>query len=247
MSLKFAVVNEAAADFAIATDLADRQLVESIDWLEADQLEHQRTWIAELGGYRTTWKEIKRLSREAGVRAHGHFDGAPGLPDAAAARKAIEFLLTNLPDLHAIVLIRDQDDQPERKGGLEQARQANRHNVVIVIGLAIVERECWVLSGFEPQDEAERQLLDNECKGLGSNPCLQSHELTACKKDSALRSPKRVLKVLAGDNLEREQRCWKDTKLEVIKARGTENGLTDFLSEVQTRLVPLISGHGGKP
>ena len=44
MSLQFAVVYEAPADFQTATELADRVLVESIDWLEEDQIEYQRTW-----------------------------------------------------------------------------------------------------------------------------------------------------------------------------------------------------------
>ena len=33
MSLQFAVVHEAPADFQTATELADRVLVESIDWM----------------------------------------------------------------------------------------------------------------------------------------------------------------------------------------------------------------------
>src|SRR2546421_477595 len=112
MSQRFAVVREADADVLIATELADRVLVEVIDWLDEDLLAHQRVWVAHVpGGEPLTWAAIKRLSREAGVRAHGHFDGEPGLPDAAAARRALLFLLEVLPDLNAIVLIRDQDDE----------------------------------------------------------------------------------------------------------------------------------------
>ena len=245
MSIKFAVVYEADADFTIATQLADRVLVEAIEWLEEDQLDLQRTWLAEIsGGMRTTWKSIKKLAREAGVRAHGHFDGAPGLPDATAARKAIEFLLVKVPDLHAILLIRDQDDQPERKAGLEQARRENRHpQVQIVIGLANTERECWVLSGFDPENEDERQTLDKERQALGFNPCLRSHELTACKNDAALKSPKRVLKLLTNDTRERQERAWQVTSLAVLRERGTENGLSAYLDEVKQRLTPLILGH----
>ena len=47
VSLQFAVVHEAPADFQTATELADRVLVESIDWMEEDLIEHQRTWLRE--------------------------------------------------------------------------------------------------------------------------------------------------------------------------------------------------------
>jgi hypothetical protein len=153
MSQRFAVVHEAEADFRTATELADRVLVEAIDWLDDDLLAHQRVWVGEVpGGHRLTWKAIKQLAHEAGIRVHGHFGGEPALPDAAAARRAALYLLAALPNLKAILLIRDQDDEPERRAGLEQARRQDRSGIVIVVGLAVVERESWVVSGFEPQD-----------------------------------------------------------------------------------------------
>lgn len=143
MSVRFAVVHEADADFQTATELANRGLVEAVEWLDEDLLAHQREWLAKTGsGDRLTWKGIKQLAREAGIRVHGHFDGEPGLPDAAAARRAILFLLRTVSDLNAIVLIRDQDDEPERRAGLEQARSQDHSGIVLVVGLAVVEREC---------------------------------------------------------------------------------------------------------
>src|SRR4051812_13069082 len=118
MSQRFAVVHEAEADFQIATELADRVLVEAIEWLDEEILPGQREWVAQdAGGRRLTWKAIPHLAREAGIRAHGHFDGEPILIDAAAARRAILYLLWAVPDLKAVLLIRDQDDQPERRAG----------------------------------------------------------------------------------------------------------------------------------
>jgi hypothetical protein len=38
MSLRFAVVHEAEAEFHTATELADRVLVEAIDWLDEEML-----------------------------------------------------------------------------------------------------------------------------------------------------------------------------------------------------------------
>jgi hypothetical protein len=243
MSLRFAVVHEAEADFWTATELADRVLVDAIDWLDEDLLADQRQWMAEEAeGRRLTWKGIKRLTQEAGIRAHGHFDGEPGLPDAAAARRAILYLLAKIPDLKAIVLVRDQDDEPERREGLEQARRQDHSGLVIVVGLAVVERECWVISGFEPEEESESSRLDAERRNLGFDPRLASQALTACKDDNATRSPKRVLRELAGGNGDRERRCWTHSSLAVLRERGDGNGLAAYLNEIRDRLAQLI-GH----
>src|SRR5262245_35085710 len=111
MSLRFAVVHEAEADFQTATELGDRVLLEAIEWLDEEQLVYQREWLAHTSeGKRLAWKGMKQLAREAGIRAHGHFDGEPIMADAAAARRAILFLRDRIPDLKGIVLIRDQDD-----------------------------------------------------------------------------------------------------------------------------------------
>jgi hypothetical protein len=243
MSVRFAVVYEAEADFQTATELADRVLTEAIDWLDEDLVDHQREWLARTdAGDRFTWTGINQLARNAGIRVHGHFDEKPGLPDAAAARRATLFLLNTVPKLNAIVLIRDQDDQPERRAGLEQARNQDHSGIVIVVGVAIVERECWVVSGFEPKDEGELSRLETEKKRLGFDPRLRNHELTACKNDQATRSPKRVLRELTEENRDRERCCWREAPLDVLRQRGAENGLAAYMHEVRHRLAPLI-GH----
>lgn len=243
MTARFAVVHESEADFHIATELADRVLLETISWLDDELLPNQRSWLRETtGGEHFTWKDMKQLARDAGIRVHGHFDGEPGLADAAAARRAILFLLKSVPDLAAIVLIRDQDDQPERRSGLEQARRQAHRGIVIVIGLAVVERECWVVSGFGPQDEQEISRLEAERTALGFDPRLRSHQLTACKNNKAAHSPKRVLRQLTASNQDRERRCWMEGPLDVLRERGGENGLAAYLHEVRGRLAPLI-GH----
>jgi hypothetical protein len=243
MSHRFAVVAEASADHRTATELADRILIDAInDWLDEDQLPHQREWVVEVSGEHLTWKRIRKLAEAAGIEAEGFFNGEPGLPDARAARRALRYLCVSIPELKAIMLIRDQDDQKDRRDGLEQARQEDHEGLVIVVGLAVVEREAWVISGFEPQDEAEQTRLDTERQTLGFYPHERSHELTACKDDTAPRSPKRVLQALTGGDFDRERRCWNNTPLARLRERGTENGLVHYLDEVRTRLAPLI-GH----
>ena len=241
MSIKIAVVHEANADFQTATELADRELVNTIDWLDEDQIEHQRTWLKKLPtGDRLTWKGIKQLALDKGIRAHGHFDGKPGMPDAAAARRAILFLLKSVPDLNGIVMVRDQDDQPNRRAGLEQGRTEYRSGCKIVIGLAVVERECWVISGFEPTDFTESSRLDAERSKLGFDPSLESHKLRTCKDDGVVRSPKRVLRALTGGDQVRERRCWKEASMDDLRSRGENNGLVAYLNDVRRLLAPLI-------
>jgi hypothetical protein len=243
MTLRFAVVHEAEADFDIAAGLADRELIDAIVWLDDDLIGDQRAWISHSGGgTRLAWKELKRLAREADILPMGHFGDEPALPDARAARRAIAYLLKELPGLNAILLIRDQDDQPGRRHGFEQARREDRSGVPIIIGLATVEREAWVICGFDPEGDEETTRLDAERAQLGGDPRHKSHELTACKDDTAKRSPKRVLRALSGDDWERERRCWRDTPLAVLRERGGENGLAAYLDEVRRHLAPLI-GH----
>ena len=245
MSRRFAVVHEAEADFHTATELADRVLMEAIDWLLENPhlIAYEREWVGTVpGDRRLTWKTIPQLARAIGIKAHGHFDGEPGEADAAAARRAIIYLKEAIPDLKAILLIRDQDDQPERRIGLEQARGQDHGGTVIIVGLAVVEREAWVISGFDPRDDAETARLAAERQALGFDPRHKSHELTACKDDQATRSPKRVLRQLSGDDRGRERDCWTNTPLERLRERGGENRLSAYLDEVRDRLARLI-GH----
>jgi hypothetical protein len=237
---RFAVVYEASADFQTATELADRVLVESIDWMEAHLLDHQRSWIREWGGQPLTWTRIGRSARDAGIRAKGHFDGEPALEHAQAARRAIRYLREAVPELAGILLIRDQDDKPERRLGFEQARREAKLPPAIIVGLAVVEREAWVISGFEPEGEAEEAVLATERQRLGFDPRMRSEQLTDHKADTAPRSPKHVLRELCRGDHERECRCWSVTPLETLRRRGANNGLGAFLDEVRSELAVLI-------
>jgi hypothetical protein len=243
MNMEIAVVHEAAADYKTATELADRVLVESVSWLDDETVVHQRAWLrASTDGIPLTWRQIKQSALDAGIDAIGFFDGKPAQPDARPARRAILYLRHAFPNLAGVVLIRDQDDQPDRREGLEQARQQEDGRLPVVVGLAVVERESWVISGFDPCDTAETSRLETERTRLGFDPRLQSHELTACKNDNATRSPKRVLRELSGDDRDREHRCWRETSLDVLRERGVENGLAAYLNEIRNRLARLI-GH----
>jgi hypothetical protein len=233
MSRLFAVVHEAEADFLIATELADRVIVDATDdWVDEYQVCHERTWVATApGDRRLTWTAIPHLAAEMGIKARGHFEGKPGEDDAANARRAILYLRQTIDGLAAIVLVRDQDDKPERREGLKQARDQYHAGTVIVIAFAVPMREAWVISGFDPENDDERARLAAERQALGSDPRTHAHELTA-KDENATRSPKRVLRSLSGAEKDRERRCWMNAPLSLLRERGTANGLAAYREEV---------------
>lgn len=244
--LEFIVVAEARADAQIARELADRVFVEdeeSPGWLEKDLLKHLRVWagIEEGTGF-LKWASLKQFARARGIGPIGHRKtGGPGSIDFAQARKAIILVqrLMNGRAIRALLLIRDLDTQAERKAGMEEARaEVNEDVLRVVIGAANPKREAWVLNGFEPETPAEDKSLTELRRDLGFNPCERAERLTA-KKDTAKRSAKRVLGALTEDSYVREQLCWRKTPLVLLKKRGEETGLHDYLKDV-ARLLDLF-------
>jgi hypothetical protein len=141
-------------------------------------------------------------------------------------------------------LIRDDDRETARRQGLEQARDDSHWQDRIVIGLAHCKRECWVLAGFDPlpEDETEVALLQTEREKLGFDPRLSAEQLTA-KHDADTRSAKRVLAALAEGDHDREALCWTEANLDVLRHRGQQSGLTDYLEQIQMIIVPRFTGH----
>lgn len=244
MTKQFIVVHEAEADFTTATELADRVLVAEIEWLDDTLLDTQRQWVRDdPSGNRMAWTSVPSLAKELGLSVRGLFGDGPAMPDARAARRAIAYILRRFDTVDAILLIRDMDNVPQRRDGLKQGRDFFPRSTPIVIGAADVERESWVISGFEPKNADEQSTLAEESQALGFNPCRCSNQLFACSEDQAKRSPKRVLAALTGRSWDRQRECWQLTPLAVLEERGGGNGLKDYLGEIRQSLVPLITGY----
>lgn len=47
-------------------------------------------------------------------------------------------------------------------------------------------------------------------------------------------------RALSAGDPERERRCWQTTALTTLRERGTDNGLADYLADVQVHVAPLI-------
>lgn len=251
--IEFVAIVESSADARTATKLAERVLVEKVDWLEPELLQHLFQWSGlEAGTEHSCWKNIdditKRLSDKfkfPTIRSNGKLktDGQA----ASKIMKLISFLqYKQNRDIKAVILIRDLDNQPQRREHIEQARSEhiNRQpKLEIVIGTAERMREAWVLNGFIPLNQEERRILEEIKTKLNFDPCEESHRLRSNSWEEAdrIRNPKVVVEKLTGGKMEREQQCWEETSLELLRERGVNTGLTVYIHEIEERLTPIIS------
>lgn len=149
-------------------------------------------------------------------------------------------------EIKAILFIRDLDNQPERREGLEQARSRDLNKspkLEIVIGTANGKREAWVLNGFIALNKEEQRILEEIKTDLKFDPCLESHRLrsTSNQEPERIRNPKFIVEKLTGEDWERERQCWEETDLQILRERGVKTGLTDYMKEIGARLVAIVS------
>jgi hypothetical protein len=236
-TLLVAVVCEAEADQRTACVLADRIACEKIDWVEPEHLDSLRHWCGVTAATEfLPWKTVHHEADRLRIVAHGHFSGEPSAPDARAARLALLVVGRAVPGLAAVLLIRDSDGDRNRLTGLTQARDATPWPFAVLIGVAHTKRECWLLAAFCPRDDEEKSRHVRVRQEVGFDPCLRSHDLDA-RLESAKKSAKRVAGILCPDAGERGLN---ETPVEVLKERGRENGLADYLTELESRYVPLF-------
>ena len=250
VNLSIAVVCEHEWDMKVARDLADRMVVEMIDWLDEEYLPHIRTWRGLASNEPClVWQNVKHEAKSHEIRIRGGFAAEESHKfDAKVARRALILLSEMEPAPSAIVLIRDGDKQsgdryPSLVNARNHAEKDYLNGTPIVIGFAHPMKECWVLAGFEPLADSldERTRLDDLRRELGFDPTASPEKLTAID-DTAKKNPKRVLNELCRGNREREERCWRLTELSILKTRGKETGLADYLGEIETKLVPIFEG-----
>jgi len=255
--VEFIVIGESRADADIATKLAERILLEKIDWL-AEYLQYSFYWSGlQENTEHSCWRDIEKIidnfqqtspfripkykrSRETQARE-------PLKPDAARAIKVLNLVLflQRRREIKAVVFIRDLDNQPERREGLEQARlqQLNKNpKLEIILGTANGKREAWVLNGFIALSEEEERILAEIKTELNFDPCLESHRLrsTSNQEPERIRNPKFAIARLTGKDWERECKCWEKTDLQILRDRGGETGLTEYINEIEVRLLPIV-------
>jgi hypothetical protein len=242
------LVCEGPTDPRVARGFAERVLQEKVGhWDDLTASDIHPDWQGlRASENRLEWDNVPREYVNAGLRKrHGHFDGdLPGEPDARAGRKALALVSHFRPDAFAVVLLRAADDQPERLLGLNQARtehEGQPNPLKVVIGVAKPNREAWVLLGFQPKNDTERNRLEALKQQNSFDPTREPHRLRA-KDEGDTRNGKFVLKKLTGNNFAREEPCWSETSLEILQTNGEPCGLKAYLEEVESRLVPVFLG-----
>jgi hypothetical protein len=251
--IEIVVIVESRADAITATKLAERVLVEKVEWLEPESLQHLFQWSGlELGSEYSCWKDTNDIidrAKKDGIRMPrflGHGRTGTLKADGAAAMKIMNLvkLLYRKKNrtIGAVIFIRDLDNQTERRQGIEQARSEHEDklpHVEIIIGTADRMREAWVLNGFIPLDSEEKRILVEIKTKLSFDPCHDAHRLRDDPGED--RNPKLVVKKLTGGDTIREQKCWEETDLEILRSRGNNTGLTDYLNEIEQRLISIFS------
>lgn len=248
---EFIVIVESSADARTATKLAERILVEQIDWLEPDLLQNLFRWSGlEEETEHSCWRDIRDIierAKQSGLhlpRFRGHTQNGAIKADGAAAIKILKLVqfLQKTRQIKAVVFIRDLDNQPERREGIEQARSEHINQLPkleIVIGTADRMREAWVLNGFIPSNKAEEQILKKIKKQLTFDPCKESHKLSSTSPER-IKDPKVVVEKLTRNDMKREQQCWEETSLNYLREIGVYTGLTTYIHEIEQRLTQIL-------
>jgi hypothetical protein len=249
---------EADADFRTVSGLVDRVLRDQgpgwvHDLIDAHP-EGVRQWTGDdQGRVFFNIHQLTEYAKRLKLRPlQGRFDGKPGAPGALMARTAFRIARAVIKGaspfkeprhVDAVFMVWDMDHQGEqRRIGLEQARQeaSPLGGFRVIIGCPDPMREAWVLAGFGPESDDERARLTALCHALGFGPCEEAHRLRD-KGEHDRRSPKRALRALTDGDPEREERCWKEPPLSLLRARGRSTGLGTFLDDVARAMVPLLS------
>lgn len=244
--MRMILIVEAQADADAASILADRVFIAGdADWIDAETLPSLRQWTGlEPQTTSTRWTGLDRLAAQHGLRTHGRGLG----PDGAAARKALQLVMRThsvAAEIGAVVLVRDMDSQPERRRGIEAARAELVDQLPFQVAIAAPnpKREAWILHGFEPQNAKEQDLLADECRHLDFDLITNPQRLRGDRRRGAAQEDRDmkllVARLTQGDH-NRARQCLEATPLSLLRSRGQQTGLADYLDEVATRLLPLL-------
>ncbi len=258
MSNRIAVVCEGPSDFPVARALIDQTLLRcaELHWIHDDAdlgvhvayggLVKNEPFIKWTNIDADSTKDYRRSLRSVFKEQWPEHDIA-----VRVQRVLFEFLRRSSDAGEAppyIVIVKDTDNDQARADQLRAVRALlEAKKLLAVLGVQHTELECWLLCGFDPETDAERQRLTEVCRGefppgVGFNPCEKSHQLTATKKDQDKLSPKRVLNHLTNGDPTRAITGLHRDRHAVLKARGTENGLAEFLRDIEQRLIFGVFG-----
>jgi hypothetical protein len=248
--LEFALVAEGKNDEQVIPCLADRVLCEGEDWIRdnfEDDPERLWKWTAIETDpiYRyTSWVQIARLANNYKKKLRIYSRPGEGYRTAETRRAiALCVLLRRNRQTDALILARDLDNKPdEHRRTMETVRQENQTALNFPIILATPNRvvEAWMLHGFVCENQHEEDQLMALRKEFGFDPCTHGHELHP--DDAKVVISKLISDAGGNKNMERRERCWADTDLNMLRERGKDSHLAAFLDEIKNDLLPLLTG-----
>jgi len=247
MPVEIVVIAESALDARIVTGLCDRVLSEcGPAWIREnpETLESGRTFRGvEAGSSFLQWSRVPKLAagHGRGIRTFS-WGKNRGMVDCATTRKALALVILGggggRPDF--VILSRDTDNEIERWSSWRVVINEASHPFAIILAAQHPKLEAWLLNGFVPADPAEKECLRGLRRSLGFDPALSAERLTAEGKKGK-KNAKKVLSELTSNDESRRDACWKDVPLSHLRSAGLNTGLTEFIDQIETILLPHFS------
>lgn len=254
MTLRVLHVAEDALSAAVSRDLLDRVVTErGPHWLRelflVAELRATQRRFETLDG-NEGWASRRAVKSQADARGVRSFTRLSG--NAALASKCL--LLAAKIDPGCVVLLafdrdRHPDDQTLRHGASSTTSAGTPR---CVVAEAVPEFDAWVLAGWSAENRAEHEALREAeaqlaARGHKFAPLEALHRLTSNVSGDA-RDAKRLCAVLCGlaaddqvsADVERARRCWSDSPIEALEARGAHTGLCEYLRDVERVVLPAL-------
>lgn len=241
----FLLVCEGPSDVRTVKSLTERILAERVMWLHGQDLSSFIRWtgLTDNEVY-LKWSQVSQFAREAKIKVHGGFGELTEQRGEARkvllAMRVMKHYRGEMDGPKALFLFRDSDGELARKSAIEAAREKSSWDVSTAIAVAHPMRESWLIAGFVPRD-GEEALLQGLRSEFGKDVITRSHEL-APRDDTAASHPKNILTRLIGEDPSSEERCCLDAPLDELIERGQLNGLADFISALESEIVPMFGG-----
>jgi hypothetical protein len=229
--------------FSVVTRLVDDKLVLAHAWLDGvigncrswRGIDENSSWYKYDAGDAYDLRSVN-INGNC-IARHGHILGQRLRPEASMWRKVLLLFCACEPRPEVVVLVRDMDGYSARRSGMTQVRDGIMWPFKVVVAAPQPEVEAWRVAGFVPSGEQERTELEAVRRDLSFDPTTESHRLTSHPNDAST-DAKRVLTRLCGNDQERRDACLADRSR--LRERGRDNGLREFLDEIEQRIVPLF-------
>jgi hypothetical protein len=263
--VRVALVCEDQAHRALATELADRVILDeaarrAADWIDDASL----VWLRSYCGRSDTDAGFYALSRARAdaedlghqvhiggrpVKLRGFIDGKPLQPEAGLWRRVFLLFAVLDPRPDALIVVHDTDGDLARVDAIEQALSILRIvDLPVIVATPHQDAEAWFVAGFDPQNDAEQRRLAARKDELGFYPHKEAERLTA-HPTAAPTDAKRVLRLLVFDENasrppsleELPELCSRTLRdLALLEERGEACKLAAFLRALRAVLAPLL-------